>query len=234
MTKGSQQTLFLSDNADLEVKVHPVVLFSILDNYLRRPDGQVRVIGTLLGTVNGKVMEVTNSFAVPHLEKNEEVAVGKDFNHQMFSLQRMVNSNEQILGWYATSYEGIDIIDSSSLIHDFYTSECDSPIHIVVDTSLQENEVGIKAYISSPIIIGGEAIANMFHQVKVSIASSEAERICLDRMARGQTEAFSSSEGLADLTTDVNDLENVMESLLEMLDKVAGYVNDVVEGKKRS
>ncbi|KAI3479480.1 hypothetical protein L1887_58498 [Cichorium endivia] len=32
------------------VQVHPVALFSILDHYLRRNDGQHRVIGTLLGT----------------------------------------------------------------------------------------------------------------------------------------------------------------------------------------
>lgn len=51
-----------------------MVLFSILDHYLRRPENQKRVIGTLLGTVTTNVVEVTNSFAVPHLEKNEEVS----------------------------------------------------------------------------------------------------------------------------------------------------------------
>lgn len=50
-----------------------MVLFSVLDHYLRRPENQKRVIGTLLGTVSANVVEVTNSFAVPHLEKNDEV-----------------------------------------------------------------------------------------------------------------------------------------------------------------
>lgn len=31
------------------VKVHPVVLFSIVDSYERRPEEAKRVIGTLLG-----------------------------------------------------------------------------------------------------------------------------------------------------------------------------------------
>jgi len=234
MAKKSQQTLFLSENADLEVKVHPVVLFSILDSYLRRPESQVRVIGTLLGKIDGKNVEVTNSFAVPHLEKNDEVAVGKDFNHQMFSLQQLVNSKEQILGWYATTYTGLDITDSSSLIHDFYTSECESPVHLVVDTSLQNNEVGLKAYISSPIIIGGEAIANMFHQVKVSLAMGEAERICIDRMYRGQEEPFTASQGLASFTNELYDLEDSMQNLLSLLDTAAEYVNSVVAGTREA
>lgn len=50
-----------------------MVLFSVLDHYLRRPENQKRVIGTLLGTVTANVVEITNSFAVPHLEKNDEV-----------------------------------------------------------------------------------------------------------------------------------------------------------------
>lgn len=32
-------------------KIHPVVLFSIVDSYERRPEYSQRVIGTLLGTV---------------------------------------------------------------------------------------------------------------------------------------------------------------------------------------
>lgn len=54
-------------------QVHPMVLFSVLDHYLRRPENQKRVIGTLLGTVSANMVEITNSFAVPHLEKNDEV-----------------------------------------------------------------------------------------------------------------------------------------------------------------
>ena len=42
------------------VHVQPVALFSILDHFMRRTDGQSRVIGTLLGTVVGSTIEVTN------------------------------------------------------------------------------------------------------------------------------------------------------------------------------
>lgn len=60
------------------VKIHPIVIFGVLDHYLRRQEGQERVIGTLLGTrdEDGKV-EITNSYAVPHTEAGGEVAVGQ-------------------------------------------------------------------------------------------------------------------------------------------------------------
>ncbi len=56
---STADALFVGDNAlNVQVRVHPVVVFGILDHYNRRPEagpGQPpgRVIGTLLGTVVG-------------------------------------------------------------------------------------------------------------------------------------------------------------------------------------
>ncbi|MGH0168863.1 UNVERIFIED_CONTAM: hypothetical protein FKN15_055628 [Acipenser sinensis] len=54
------------------VKIHPVVLASIADSYERRNEGALRVIGTLLGTVEKHTVEVTNCFSVPHNESEDE------------------------------------------------------------------------------------------------------------------------------------------------------------------
>jgi len=61
------------------VSVNPVVLFSILDHYLRRQENQDRVIGTLLGvrSENGNEVEVRNCFPVPHNETPEQVNIVK-------------------------------------------------------------------------------------------------------------------------------------------------------------
>ena len=54
-------------------RVHPVVLFTITDAFIRRNDGQERVIGTLLGTIADGVVEVKSCYAVPHSESNDQV-----------------------------------------------------------------------------------------------------------------------------------------------------------------
>jgi hypothetical protein len=51
-------------------KIQPIVIFNILDHYLRKSDGS-RVIGTLLGTNVDGIVEITNSFPVPHSESDE-------------------------------------------------------------------------------------------------------------------------------------------------------------------
>jgi translation initiation factor 3 subunit F len=55
--------------------VEAVVVFTICDSFVRRPDQAERVIGTLLGSVlpDGTV-HVRNSYVVPHSESADQVA----------------------------------------------------------------------------------------------------------------------------------------------------------------
>lgn len=78
----------------------------------------------------------------------------------------------------------------------------------------QNNIVGCKAFISTPLEIAGAALANVFHEVKVNLVSGEAERICIDRMVKGQEDAFTTPEGLAEV-------DSRMASLVSLLARVA-------------
>jgi len=260
------------------VKVHPLVLMSILDHHTRRHENASRVIGTLLGqrtTYHGigsgstTLIHITNCFAVPHAEQGEEVAIGKDFNRQMLALHARANRRDVVVGWYATALppdaEGADtsgdadqqgyrcIADTSSLIHEFYAGEAASakaaaaaseagavggawdPIHLVVDTSLTYDTLALKAYRSTPVTIGGEAYANMFHEIPIQIRSSESERICVDKMIKHLGEPADEQEEL--MISDkkgIESLEESMEKLLELINTVSAFVDEKVEGGSTS
>ena len=106
----------------------------------------------------------------------------------MLSLHLRANPRETVVGWYATALPEPTggskcIADTSSLIHEFYAGECDDdPIHLVVDTSLDTDEMALRAYKSIPVTVKGEALANVFHEIRLAMKSSESERICIDRM----------------------------------------------------
>ncbi|XP_026307469.1 eukaryotic translation initiation factor 3 subunit F-like, partial [Piliocolobus tephrosceles] len=68
------------------VRLHPVILASVVDSYERRNEGAARVIGTLLGTIDKHSVEVTNCFSVPHSESEDEVAVDMEFAKNMYEL----------------------------------------------------------------------------------------------------------------------------------------------------
>jgi translation initiation factor 3 subunit F len=223
-----------------DICLSSAVLFSVLDHYIRRNEGQQRVIGTLLGfmdEVNGCVV-VTNCFAVKHSDKKDEVFL--DMASTMHELHMRVNPKETIVGWYATSMEGVSIVDSSSLIHEFYASQCSDPVHLVIDTAMNGDHVGVKAFVSNPLSVNGIGLATVFQQVTAELETSEPERICLDRMMSGTDVAVNggiksdTAESLSELNPELKSLEVSMKRLLEMIEEASSYVDKVVSGELKA
>lgn len=80
----------------VKVVVQPVVLFSVCDAFIRRGDGQSRVIGTLLGTIEAGVIDLRLSYAVPHIETPESVSCVSAH------AARVTCRNSQ--GWFKVAY----------------------------------------------------------------------------------------------------------------------------------
>lgn len=229
-TLQSSPAILLEEQESVKhVIVHPLVLLHILDHHTRRQDTAGRVIGTLLGRkLDAHTVEVTNCFAVPHVERDDELAIGKDFNKNMLSLYMRSNRKEVVVGWYASTAQSQTaplIADTSSLIHDFYSGETDEgdPIHLVVDTRLTQDAVAIRAYKSALAIVQGEAVGSLFHELQLSLRTNEPEAICLTEMIKQKQETAVSSEGL----------QLSLQKLHELLDRALHYVTAVVEGKEK-
>eukprot|EP00947_MAST-08B_sp_MAST-8B-sp1_P004621 g4621.t1 len=190
---------------------------------------------------SGKV-EVTNCFPVPHTEKEDEVAVGKDFFAQMYDLHRKACPKEEIVGWYATTAGDKQVDYVSNLVDEFFGNECeDTPVHIVVDTSLAGSELGIKAYSSRRVILAGENRATEYQELPLSTDFDGKERQCIQQMVSapsGDDQEESKKPAAAEVEVEekgplaeVDVLQATMARLLEMLDTVTKYVDDVVAGQ---
>lgn len=234
-TSLSSPALVMEEGADTitQVVVHPLVLLHVLDHHTRRQEASGRVIGTLLGRRDGKKIEVTNCFAVPHAERGDEVAIGKDFNKQMLALHLRANRKETVVGWYASAAladgdnEAPDLIaNTSSLIHEFYAEESDEgdPVHLVVDTRLIEDAITARAYRSTPVVVQGEPMANMFHELRLTLQNSEPETLALHRMVADSKEKSTEESSEEPLLVS-------METLYNLLETASNYVDSVVEGK---
>jgi translation initiation factor 3 subunit F len=159
-TSPSHSSFFLSITP--LYRVHPLVIFSILDHYQRRPAGQSRVVGTLLGCIQeGGAIEVKQAFPVPHSEEIESATVQLDYHHSMVALHNKVAPKDVVVGWYSTSGSNesstTNQSDSqlnyvTSLIHEMYRSQMPNnnnnnsgnssntpiePVHISVDVSMK-------------------------------------------------------------------------------------------------
>ncbi|XP_072196176.1 eukaryotic translation initiation factor 3 subunit F [Excalfactoria chinensis] len=206
------------------VRLHPVVLASIVDSFERRNEGAARVIGTLLGTVDKHSVEVTNCFSVPHNESEDEVAVDMEFAKNMYELHKKVSPSEIILGWYAT---GHDITEHSVLIHEYYSREAHNPIHLTVDTSLQNSRMSIKAYVSAPMGVPGKTMGVMFTPLTVKYVYYDTERIGVDLIMKT---CFSPNRVIG-LSSDLQQVGSASARIQDTLGMVLQYAEDVLSGK---
>lgn len=232
------------------VRVHPVVVFNACDSYVRRQETQERVIGTLLGTIrHDGVVEVKNSYAVPHNEQNGQVYVDVEFHRAMIDLHLRVNPAEKIVGWYST---GDGVVPTDALIHEFYAHECHNPVHVTLDVTFSDRDRLVRAWVGQSLALGskdakaaaaavaekpdqegGEAAADAagataaihFQEVALVNTFDAAERVGVAQLA--STGADVVSEQIAD------DLGATAAKLRGMLEKASAYVDAVVAGKTK-
>ncbi|KAK9283152.1 hypothetical protein L1049_011383 [Liquidambar formosana] len=183
------------------------------------PDQAERVIGTLLGSIlpDGTV-DIRNSYAVPHNESSDQVALDIDYHHNMLISHQKVNPKEVIVGWYST---GFGVTGGSALIHEFYSREVPNPVHLTVDTGFKNGEASIKAFVSVSLSLSDRQLAAQFQEIPLDLRMVEAERVGFDILK---------STTVDKLPNDLEGMEASMERLLALIDDVYKYVDNVVEG----
>lgn len=216
------------------IKIHPTAVFSIL-GACHRLD-KLRVIGALLGVSKDGIVEITDSFTLLVDESlvNLKVTIDQAYYQKMYSYYKRVNSKETLVGWYSTSApNGALIIETTSHIHDFFKQQVKQPVHVVVDTTFVSGNISIRGFIGQQLKVGdNHAFANMFHETKVQIEMSEGEASCLFHMMSGISNTSSKSQIVSKVASDEEKIRTAMDKLLEVLDSLQGYVDDVVDGKK--
>lgn len=191
--------------------------------------------GTLLGRKDGNVIEVTDCFGVPFIEKTNDlyVAINKEYHNSMYAATRRVSRKEEIVGWFSTTKDGALIVDNSSLVNDFYSQECNGPIHLVVDANMTGMNLNVRGFVSTPICLGDTAFANMFEEVEVEVVINEAETKALYHMIYNTQEGEAlTTEMVSSLPSEGESVEMAVEKLLSSIDELQVYVDEVVAGKR--
>jgi len=85
----------------LQCSIHPTIVSNILDHYMRRPAGENTVVGTLLGSVDGQLVEMQSCFSVPiDHESDGTYSVDMEYQSKMLKFHRKVNPKEGLIGFY--------------------------------------------------------------------------------------------------------------------------------------
>ncbi|KAG6007733.1 hypothetical protein E4U21_005572 [Claviceps maximensis] len=215
-----------SKSSQLQVVVHPIVLFGLSDHvsrhFIRQQDGPV--VGAILGQQTGREITMEHTFEC-HLRKAPEVDGGYLLDQQRFAsrLEQMVtvhkDRNLDFVGWYTlVPSEGPQLTDlpihkqildnwnDSAIILGFHCSEAGAnsvagkaPATMYETIyEVDDRKTGEQDGEDKTMQDGEATLQLRFRPVSYSIETDETELISMNYVAAGSGNATSASTGTRD------------------------------------
>lgn len=204
-------------------------VMSILD-HTSRHDGPGRAIGALIGvrSEDGTEASVTQTFAIPHTETEDQVEVDVEYQKTMLAMTLKASPKEQLLGWYTTTPE---LNSFSALIQNFFASpETGTFPHPAIHLTLQTAPGMLpqpQCYISSSIASSPERAQETCYFVEVPsrLSVGDGDRSALDMVSS----ALSSQSRTAPIVSDAASLRRTLDTTVDLLNRVGEYVSGVMD-----
>jgi COP9 signalosome complex subunit 6 len=187
----------------VEVNLHPLVLMNISDHFTRfkiqSSTEYPRVIGCLLGTQQGRVIHLHNSFEIAYIiHENGKIHIDLDIVAERLSMYNEVYKDFEFMGWYSTGRLSPEDLD----LHQSFTRFNENPLYLLVDSQdarVRDSEkLPIDIY-ESVIQVINNITQYQFKPVQYSIDSTSAERLAVDNVYRAGISTGQGSEYIANL-----------------------------------
>ncbi|KAI8466246.1 MAG: 26S proteasome regulatory subunit [Monoraphidium minutum] len=212
-----------------KVVLHPLVLLSVVDHYNRTArDTKKRVVGLLLGDTHKGQVDVTNSFAIPFEEDDQDPTIwflDHSYLENMFHMFKKVNAREKVVGWYST---GPRLREADVDINQLVANYCESPVLVICEVEPKEVGLPFTAYCSVNEVRedGTEKARKVFVSVPTEVGQTEAEEIGVEHLLRNVKDATIST-----LATDVAAKLQALRGLKGKLGEVQEYLGAVAGGR---
>ncbi|CAF0840547.1 unnamed protein product [Didymodactylos carnosus] len=221
-----QSQSFSPSNKIEKVVVHPLVLLSVVDHFNRM--GKIghsqRVLGVLLGSLKNKILDISNSFAVPFDEEEKEKDVwflDHEYLENMYTMFRKVNARERIVGWYHT---GPKLHRNDISINELIRAYNPDSVLVIIDAKPKDLGLPTEAYIAvEEIHDDGSPASKTFEHLPSEIGAEEAEEVGVEHLLRDIRNATVGTlsqritnqlMGLKGLMKSLNDVRNYLDKLL--------------------
>ncbi|CAF1118711.1 unnamed protein product [Adineta steineri] len=226
-----------------KVIVHPLVLLSVVDHFNRmgKIGNSQRVCGVLLGSLKNKILDVSNSFALPFDEEEKEKEVwflDHEYLENMYTMFRKVNARERIVGWYHTGPKlHRNDISINELIREYHPDS----VLVIIDAKPKDLGLPTEAYIAvEEIHDDGSPASKTFEHLPSEIGAEEAEEVGVEHLLRDIRNATVGTlsqritnqlMGLKGLTKSLYDvrayLDKLLANKLPMNHQILSHIQDI-------
>merc|ERR1712212_1060727 len=222
-------TVKMPELAVENVVVHPLVLLSVVDHFNRigKVGNQKRVVGVLLGSWHKKVLDVSNSFAVPFDEDDKDDSVwflDHDYLENMYGMFKKVNARERIVGWYHT---GPKLHKNDIAINELIKQYCTNSVLVIIDVKPKDLGLPTEAYISvEEVHDDGTPTSKTFEHVTSEIGAEEAEEVGVEHLLRDIKDTT-----VGTLSQRITNQLMGLKGLNSQIQDIHSYLEKVVQGK---
>ncbi|XP_050425762.1 26S proteasome non-ATPase regulatory subunit 7 [Adelges cooleyi] len=215
-----------------KVVVHPLVLLSVVDHFTRlgKIGNQKRVVGVLLGSwQQNKVLDISNSFALPFDEDDKDKSVwflDHDYLENMYGMFKKVNAREKVVGWYHT---GPKLHQNDIAVNELVRQYCVNNTSVLVIVDVKPKDVGIptEAYrVVEQIHDDGSPPSKTLEHISSEIGAEEAEEVGVEHLLRDIKDSTSGS-----LSQRVANIIFGARGLYKQMVDIRDYLQQVVDGK---
>lgn len=209
-----------------KVVVHPLVLLSVVDHFnrMKQVGNTKRVVGLLLGSSRNKILDISNSFAVPFDEEDKDKDVwffDHEYLENMYAMFKKVNARETVVGWYHT---GPRLHRNDIAINDLIKGYNPNAVLVIINAEPPELGLPTEAYYSvEEIHDDGSPTSKTFEHLPSEIGAEEAEEVGVEHLLRDIRNITVGSLS-QQLSNQLNGLKGFYTSLSDIqsyLDRVA-------------
>eukprot|EP00878_Enallax_costatus_P025408 GHUV01027183.1.p1 GENE.GHUV01027183.1~~GHUV01027183.1.p1 ORF type:complete len:259 (+),score=53.43 GHUV01027183.1:163-939(+) len=220
-------------SSGLEFKLHPLVLINVSDHFTRfKANGQSGagpplVMGCLLGSQDGRTVDVANSFEIKYTEADEGWQVDHAFLLKKQEQYKTVFPQQDIVGWYST---GRAVDDRHLAVHRKVIEFNESPVFLLLDPVIDHSrkDLPLGVFETENHVIDG-VLQTVFVKANYSMETSDAERIGVDQVAKILPSG--KATGSEQLTAHLAGLHSAIKMLAGKLTVIKQQLDLVAEGK---
>ncbi|KAF9243909.1 maintenance of mitochondrial structure and function-domain-containing protein [Melanogaster broomeanus] len=220
-----------STTSGLSLSLHPLPILNISE-HLTRLKLQTKcnlpfVLGALLGTQNGREVDIVNTFELA-LEEGRDDLVDHGFLVQRRDQYKQVFPSLEFIGWYTVAPAPTA---RHIALHDQFTGYCSTPLLLLLQPSsstpassdITGQALPFKAYEPS-VEIRDKKTRSVFIEATYKVETGEAERIAVDWTAKG-------GGGSTSLESHLQAQRAAVKMLHERILVLVQYVTNVIAGQ---
>ncbi|OBZ79855.1 COP9 signalosome complex subunit 6 [Grifola frondosa] len=214
----------------LSLSLHPLPILNISE-HLTRLKLQTKsnlpfVLGALLGTQNGREVEIVNTFELA--VENDGLTVDQGFLTTRKEQYKQVFPSLEFIGWYTVATKPTA---RHIALHEQFTVYSSTPLLLLLQPStvfatssdVNAQSLPLKAY-EPTIEIRDRKSRSVFIEAPFNVETGEAERIAVDWTAKG-------GEGGASLESHLQSQRAAVKMLHDRIMLLVKYVADVIAGE---